>query len=79
MSNMGYCRWRNTANDLSDCLDSFENGDSICSAEANSAVLMFREVLDYFFDNGVINEAPDDGAYDEIDRLIMSMTEKEED
>ncbi len=25
MTNMGYCRWENTAGDLADCIDTFEN------------------------------------------------------
>jgi hypothetical protein len=28
MSNMSYCRWENTLNDLQDCVDSFHEGVS---------------------------------------------------
>ena len=34
MSNMSYCRFENTANDLADCIDHFDNVANLADSEA---------------------------------------------
>lgn len=45
MANMGYCRFENTANDLSDCADALEDGatpDSLSEHEARACRTLIR-------------------------------------
>lgn len=47
MANMGYCRWENTAGDLSDCLEHMEEELSESEQRAKDWILfMARELLE---------------------------------
>ena len=54
MSNMSYCRFRNTLYDLQDCVNAIEMGEStgedISSSEL-SALMEMRDLCDYFVEN----------------------------
>ena len=59
MANMSYCRFRNTAGDLNDCLnalDPYENEYEISAEEVRAGVRMFENFLDYCADIGIIEE-----------------------
>ena len=54
MSNMSYCRFRNTLYDLQDCTNAIESGEltdeGIDSSEL-SALMEMRDLCDYFVEN----------------------------
>ena len=54
MSNMSYCRFRNTLMDLQDCINTIESGeltdDGIDSSEL-SALMEMRDLCEYFVEN----------------------------
>jgi hypothetical protein len=59
MANMSYCRFRNTAGDLNDCLtalDPYENEYEISEEEVRAGVRMFDMFLDYCQCIGLIEE-----------------------
>lgn len=59
MANMSYCRFRNTAGDLNDCLnalDPYENEYEISRDEVQAGVRMFEKFLGYCMDVGIIEE-----------------------
>ena len=47
MSNMSYCRFRNTRNDLSDCLEALRDNDELSEEEAKAARWMFEDFIDF--------------------------------
>lgn len=48
MSNMAYCRFQNTANDLSDCLDHFDDELSKDEERARQWLIsMCRQIADW--------------------------------
>jgi hypothetical protein len=54
MSNMSYCRFRNTLYDLQDCVSAIESGEltdeGIDSSEL-SALIEMRDLCEYFVEN----------------------------
>lgn len=56
MPNMSYCRFRNTHEDLADCLDALEQGQDLSVEECQAAVQMFKRFLDFCRDMGIIND-----------------------
>ena len=54
MSNMSYCRFRNTLMDLQDCINTIESGEltdeGIDSSEL-SALMEMRDLCEYFVEN----------------------------
>ena len=64
MANMSYCRFRNTAQDLRDCLDAldpYENEYEINKEETQAGIRMFENFLGYCQDIGLIDEYDRDG------------------
>lgn len=56
MSNMSYCRFQNTLNDLLDCADNFDE-DNLSADEHNARSQMIQVMIDIFDELGVyINE-----------------------
>ncbi|URZ05964.1 hypothetical protein [Clostridium felsineum] len=74
MSNMSYCRFRNTEEDISDCIEALGEGNSLSKEEAVSAERMFNSVLEFFQDNRIIEN------YDkeQLQKVIEDCKEKEE-
>ena len=50
MSNMSYCRFRNTLYDLQDCANAIEMGEDIESSEL-SALIEMRDLCEYFIES----------------------------
>jgi len=42
MSNMSYCRWQNTADDFSDCLESLDENNELGEAETRAKKWMIE-------------------------------------
>ena len=64
MANMSYCRFRNTAQALQDCLtalDPYENEYEIDGEELRAGIRMFENFLGYCQDIGLIDEYDGDG------------------
>jgi len=55
MSNMSYCRFRNTRLDLGYCLDALADEETLSETERKSGHLMFKEFLNFCMNNGVIS------------------------
>ena len=74
MANMSYCRFRNTRDDLRDCLDVFREDKLLSTEEARAGRWMFEEFLDFCRENCIIT------GYDkeEIKGLFDDQTEKED-
>lgn len=60
MSNMSYCRFRNTSNDMDDCLESLRFEETLSSEEKHACKRMFTEFLVFCYDEGIIEEDIDD-------------------
>jgi hypothetical protein len=59
MSNMGYCRFRNTGQDVSDCITRLETRSTadISDPELHAARIMFLQVIEYidYYIQGIDN------------------------
>lgn len=75
MPNMSYCRFRNTRDDLNDCLDALREEKFMSADEANAGRWMFDEFLDYCRENGIISDY--DGEM--VEAIFHGLTEKEDD
>ena len=62
MSNMSYCRFRNTRNDLNDCLETLREEEELSEAEAKACKWMLEEVVDFLVEQGIVE---DDGELGE--------------
>ena len=71
MSNMSYCRFRNTLDDLRDCLQALEDEKELSKEEADSAKRMFKEFLGFCKDVDIIE------VYDSmmVDAMIDQRTD----
>jgi hypothetical protein len=61
MSNMSYCRFENTAGDLSDCLEALENEglDTLSRSEklaAKQLIALCGRIVDWAEDEGALGE-----------------------
>jgi len=58
MSNMSYCRFENTRGDMSDCIEALATREADLSLdEYRAARGMLSEVIDFFVDEGIVDEA----------------------
>lgn len=75
MANMSYCRFHNTHNDLSQCLDAVDNEDISSESELGKAKDMFHSFLMFCQENNIIS------GYDEeeLEELLENAYKKEED
>lgn len=57
MPNMSYCRFENTANDLADCLEHFEDTDlSIYERAGRERIFnMAQEIVSYYTEDDLID------------------------
>lgn len=71
--NMSYCRFHNTALDVSDCIDALNEGDTMSASEASAGKRMFREMLGFCLDNDIVTD------YDKnaIDKLFNELKEED--
>lgn len=63
MANMSYCRFRNTASDLDDCLEALLDGESLSEEEHRACARMFQEFISFCCNEGIIED--EDGELDE--------------
>lgn len=59
MSNMGYCRFENTASDLRDCVDHWD--DNLSESEARARVRILRMAAEIFENCGIAFDDDDYG------------------
>lgn len=79
MANMSYCRFRNTKNDLEDCLYALEQGDTMSAEEADAGIRMFRSILRFCVDNGIIESYDRETLVALFDDLREDEDDEEED
>ena len=67
--NMSYCRWRNTNNDLLDCLDSItdEEERKLSKEELSACIDMFERFLDFCETEGIFE---DDEYQEKLDEFF---------
>lgn len=74
MSNMSYCRFENTLNDLLDCLYIFKNEEYIKSQrEVNRAKEMLEEMTEFLSSRGIVDV--DSNTWTRIEKLIDDVTD----
>ena len=56
MPNMSYCRFRNTSNDMDDCLESLRDKETLSFEEKHACKRMFAEFFEFCHDEGIIEE-----------------------
>lgn len=78
MANMSYCRFRNTRNDMEDCLDVLREEKRLSSDEANAGRWMFDDVLSYCRDNGIIDDYDGEMLKAIFDGLVRAEDEEDE-
>lgn len=73
MSNMSYCRFTNTRNDLEDCLEAIRADKRLSDTEAKAGRWMFDDFLSFCREYGIID------SYDQetLRSLFDGLTEKE--
>lgn len=67
MSNMSYCRFRNTASDLQDCIDAIEDMEYPESESEKAAAKRMRDLCKEYIE-----------AFDSNEEKIMSASQEEE-
>lgn len=77
MSNMSYCRFRNTNQDLTDCFEALNNDEELSDSEANAAISMLINMVEFLEDKYIITNVPADYKED-IRKYINSFGEYEE-
>lgn len=55
MSNMSYCRFRNTRDDIDDCIEALDCMDISSDEEKYAATDMLKNVLEFCEDKGIID------------------------
>ncbi len=65
MPNMSYCRFHNTKGDVTDCLDTISQEESLSESEADAGKRMFKEFLTFCRDYDII-DGFDGEAVDEL-------------
>lgn len=50
MANMSYCRFRNTYNDMMDCLDAIYDNEALSDDEFIACQNMFEKILEFLED-----------------------------
>ena len=71
MSNMSYCRFTNTHDDLEDCLSSLENEETVSESEAIAGKMMFRRFLSFCRDADIIQTYD----YEMVEHLFQNLQE----
>lgn len=77
--NMSYCRFRNTRNDLADCLDAITQGDTISTAERIAGERMFKSFLTFCRDWDIIDGYDAENLKDMFDEICEEEEEEEDD
>ena len=56
MGNMGYCKFRNTLNDVRECINSLEGKEISSDEEKSAAKQLITEILSYCMSEEIIEE-----------------------
>lgn len=70
MANMSYCRFRNTYNDMMDCLDAIYDNEALSDDEFIACQNMFEKILEFLEDYDICEVDYDEFSkwLDTIDR-----------
>lgn len=71
MANMSYCCFRNTRNDMEDCLDALRDEKTLSVEEVQAGKNMFQDILEFCQEQGVVD------AFDD-ERLSVFFAERQE-
>lgn len=66
MANMSYCRFQNTRQDLADCIDAINQGETLSIDERKAGKRMFQQFLALCMDENIIEEYDEE----ELNRLF---------
>lgn len=69
MSNMSYCRFQNTSDDLAECLDALEGQKPLSSEEYYAALDLFKSVLQFCTEEGFIEDYDLDRIREYLEKL----------
>jgi len=75
MSNMSYCRMRNTKSDLSDCIRAVNDRDSLSTDEEIALKSMIWMMFEFLTDNCLIDFESQTLDEKEMNSLISEMKE----
>jgi len=75
--NMSYCRFRNTAEALDECLEALRKGDIETREDRYAAKKMFRTFLRFCYEFGIINKFDDAQIEKFIDSCYIEEIEDE--
>ena len=81
MANMGYCRFRNTAQDLRGCLNAlgpYENEYEISTEEVRAGIRLFESFLDYCRDVCIIDDYDRDAISRHFEETNATIRENKE-
>lgn len=80
MANMSYCRFRNTRNDLRDCLEALSDEKELSKEEYKACKWMFEDIFNFFNKQGIIDS--DDEWFgefeDRFDDFLESVNTEED-
>lgn len=65
MSNMSYCRFENTLNDVDDCIDALNHREITSTRELSCAKALLSRVLKFCYNEGIIDRY-DNVTLDEV-------------
>ena len=69
MANMSYCRFRNTAEDLADCLEALEQNTPLSVEEHGAANRMFTAFLHFCRDRNFIKDFDAESVREYLDAV----------
>lgn len=76
--NMSYCRFRNTAEALDECLEALREEDIETREDRTAAKKMFRTFLKFCYEFGIIDDFDDNQIEKFIDSCYIEELEEEE-
>jgi hypothetical protein len=81
MSNMSYCRFENTLNDLRECFEALQNRDIESVREKKKARALLEEMAEFLVNEDLINTDEYDEVninYEGMDELIEECKDQDE-
>lgn len=69
MSNMSYCRFQNTYEDVAECLDALEGEKPLSGEEYYAALDLFKSVLQFCTEAGFIEDYDLDHIREYLEKL----------
>jgi hypothetical protein len=74
MVSMSYCRFRNTLQEIENCLNALDEREHISENEQEAAQAMFYKIITWLHENDVIVLDDNDSPY-HIDEILEQCTE----